>query len=121
MGRPPGCCCHLLTLCCCWTPPPPRLLQELESQLKTTSEERTQYESKFHELSIKHRQLIETSPQVATLWQEVVGASSAAQAGQHEVDRLTKFDLRHTGKGPGGEQLVPLWLPGMGLAAMVAV
>jgi hypothetical protein len=90
--------CH--PVCC--------LLQELETQLKNTSEERTQYESKFHELSIKHRQLIETSPQVATLWQEVVGASSAAQAGQHEVDRLTKFDLRHTGKGPGGEQQPPV-------------
>ena len=39
-------------------------LQELEHQLVAAAQEKTQVQSKFHELSIKHRQLIETSPQV---------------------------------------------------------
>lgn len=39
-------------------------LQELEQQLVEAAEEKTKVQSKFHELSIKHRQLIETSPQV---------------------------------------------------------
>jgi hypothetical protein len=40
------------------------ILQELEHQLVAAAEEKTKVQSKFHELSIKHRQLIETSPQV---------------------------------------------------------
>lgn len=39
-------------------------VQELEHQLVAAAEEKTKVQSKFHELSIKHRQLIETSPQV---------------------------------------------------------
>jgi hypothetical protein len=38
----------------------------LEHQLVAAAQEKTQVQSKFHELSIKHRQLIETSPQVST-------------------------------------------------------
>jgi hypothetical protein len=42
-------------------------VQELEHQLVAAAEEKTKVQSKFHELSIKHRQLIETSPQVGPL------------------------------------------------------
>lgn len=38
----------------------------MEHQLVAAAQEKTQVQSKFHELSIKHRQLIETSPQVST-------------------------------------------------------
>eukprot|EP00879_Flechtneria_rotunda_P016019 GHRR01016755.1.p1 GENE.GHRR01016755.1~~GHRR01016755.1.p1 ORF type:complete len:811 (+),score=382.45 GHRR01016755.1:752-3184(+) len=71
-------------------------ISELESQLVAAAEEKTKVQSKYHELSIKHRQLIETSPQVATIWNEVL----AQQAAAHDVaavQRLVNFDLRHTG------------------------
>jgi hypothetical protein len=69
-------------------------VQELEGQLKSAAEERTQFQSKFHELSIKHRQLIETSPQVASIWNEVV-VQSGGDADQETINRMSNFDLRH--------------------------
>jgi len=56
-------------------------IMELEEQLKSASQERTNFQSKFHELSIKHRQLIETSPQVASIWNEVVVQSGGDAPG----------------------------------------
>lgn len=77
-------------------------LQELECQLVAASEEKTQVQSKYHELSIKHRQLIETSPQIATIWNEVLIQQNAAANGDAAtMQRLTNFDLRHTGASSG--------------------
>eukprot|EP00775_Hariotina_reticulata_P006575 gene6575-6803_t len=74
-------------------------IQELESQLMAASEEKTKVQSKYHELSIKHRQLIETSPQVATIWNEVLCQQAAAQGDTAAMQRLSNFDLRHTAAG----------------------
>ena len=79
--------------CCC--------LQELESQLVAASEEKTKVQSKYHELSIKHRQLIETSPQVATIWNEVLVQQAQAHGDAAAEQRLRNFDLRHTGANSG--------------------
>jgi hypothetical protein len=54
--------------CFDWRAVIPHGLQELESQLMAAAEEKTKVQSKYHELSIKHRQLIETSPQVMLCW-----------------------------------------------------
>lgn len=48
-------------------------VQELEHQLVAAAEEKTKVQSKFHELSIKHRQLIETSPQVRQAGRALAG------------------------------------------------
>lgn len=76
-------------------------LQDLESQLVAASEEKTKVQSKYHELSIKHRQLIETSPQVATIWNEVLVQQAQAHGDAAAEQRLRNFDLRHTGASSG--------------------
>lgn len=53
-------------------------------------------QSKYHELSIKHRQLLETSPQVATIWNEVLVQQAQAHGDAAAEQRLRNFDLRHT-------------------------
>jgi hypothetical protein len=60
-------------------------------------------QSKYHELSIKHRQLIETSPQVATIWNEVLQQqhASGTSGDSAAMQRLSNFDLRHTGANSG--------------------
>jgi hypothetical protein len=77
--------------------------QELETQLLAASEEKTKVQSKYHELSIKHRQLIETSPQVATIWNEVLQQqhASGTSGDSAAMQRLSNFDLRHTGANSG--------------------
>jgi hypothetical protein len=79
------------------------VLQELETQLLAASEEKTKVQSKYHELSIKHRQLIETSPQVATIWNEVLQQqhASGTSGDSAAMQRLSNFDLRHTGANSG--------------------
>lgn len=98
---------YLLHLICCYS-------QDLESQLVAASEEKTKVQSKFHELSIKHRQLIETSPQVATIWNEVLVQQAQAHGDAAAEQRLRNFDLRHTGAHSGLSMSVG---QGRGLAA----
>ncbi|WIA41226.1 hypothetical protein OEZ86_004839 [Tetradesmus obliquus] len=78
-------------------------IEELETQLLAASEEKTKVQSKYHELSIKHRQLIETSPQVATIWNEVLQQQHATgtSGDSAAMQRLSNFDLRHTGAHSG--------------------
>ncbi|KAF8062649.1 hypothetical protein HT031_003978 [Scenedesmus sp. PABB004] len=76
-------------------------IEELEHQLSAAAEEKTAVQSKYHELSIKHRQLIETSPQVATIWNEVLVQQAAAHGDAAALARLQNFDLRHTGAHGG--------------------
>jgi hypothetical protein len=84
--------------------------QELEQQLRNTASEKVQVQSKFHELSLKHRQLIETSPQIANAWREVLiqqrqdGGGRAAAA----LSRLAALDpLRQAGGGEAAELGTP--------------
>jgi hypothetical protein len=79
------------------------VLQELETQLLAASKEKIKVQSKYHELSIKHRQLIETSPQVATIWNEVLQQqhASGTSGDSAAMQRLSNFDLRHTGANSG--------------------
>jgi hypothetical protein len=81
--------------------------QELEQQLKSTAEEKVQVQSKFHELSIKHRQLIETSPQIASIWNEVLVQQAGPGGGRDAaaINRASNFDLRHTGAGDALEHV----------------
>jgi len=101
--------------------PPPKQQQELEQQLKSTAEEKVQVQSKFHELSIKHRQLIETSPQIATIWKEVLIQQQQQQqtAGRNATSMscLTSFDLRHTGASDALEHVPSSGLYNSGAAA----
>lgn len=97
--------CHIQLSCCgsnqCVPLPCYCRTQDLENQLVAASEEKTKVQSKYHELSIKHRQLIETSPQVATIWNEVLVQQAQAHGDAAAEQRLRNFDLRHTGANSG--------------------
>lgn len=98
-------------------------IQELEHQLVAAAEEKTKVQSKFHELSIKHRQLIETSPQVATIWNEVLVQQAADGHNAAAMQRLVNFDLRHTAASPGvskaPEPVSAAQSPGVSAAAAI--
>jgi cell division protein FtsL len=47
-------------------------IAELEERLRAEAKEKVQLQSRFHELSIRHRQLLETTPKINALWREVL-------------------------------------------------
>lgn len=75
----------------------------IEGELKSTQIERTNWQSKYHELSLKHRQLIETSPEVASLWQEMLVKQAMSGGGSHLASSISTPLLSSKGtlKGSG--------------------
>jgi hypothetical protein len=99
--------------------------QELQLKLQSAADEKGLVQSKFHELSLQHRQLLEESPQIAGIWDEVLASQEGAGGTRDAtaVGRAREFDLRHTGSRDAlgcAAAAAPVAAPAAGAAAGAA-